>query len=39
MSDPLLSKRDNHCFISYASAEGVLAQPIASWLGEAGLRL
>jgi TIR domain len=39
MSDPVLEKRDNHCFISYASEDGALAQRIAKWLGEAGLRI
>ena len=39
MSDPVLEKRDNHCFISYASEDGALAQRIANWLGEAGLRI
>src|SRR5437016_4274945 len=39
MSDPVLEKRDNHCFISYASKDGALAQRIANWLGEAGLRI
>jgi hypothetical protein len=38
MSDPVLEKRENHCFISYAS-DGALAQRIAEWLGEAGLRI
>jgi hypothetical protein len=39
MSDPMLEKRDNNCFISYASEDGALAQRIANWLGEAGLRI
>src|SRR4029077_4762803 len=39
MSDPVFEKRDNHCFISYASEDGALAQRIANWLGEAGLRI
>ena len=39
MSDPVLEKRDNHCFISYASEDGALAQRIANWLCEAGLRI
>jgi hypothetical protein len=29
MSDPVLEKRDNHCFISYATEDGALAQRIA----------
>ena len=39
MSDPALEKRDNNRFISYASEDGALAQRIANWLGEAGLRI
>ena len=39
MSDPVIEKRDNHCFVSYASEDGALAQRIAGWLGEAGLSI
>ena len=39
MSDPVLEKRDNNCFISYASEDGALAQRIANWLGQPGLRI
>lgn len=39
MADNPLWKRENHCFVSYASEDAALARRIADWLDAAGLRV
>jgi hypothetical protein len=39
MSQLAFSKREHHCFISYASEDAAIAKAIADWLTSAGLRV
>lgn len=39
MPSPPINKRENHCFVSYASEDAELAKKLSDWLTEAGLRV
>ena len=39
VSVPPLSRRPNHCFLSYASEDATLARRLAAWLSAAGLQV